>query len=155
MTLSAVGNDDRMLRSNFFFANAWGAGTLWIATCPPPSPRDSSCIKCLVFARGGCSRLELTRTLQYDQTCRRGVCLSYNVIKRDGGAFIWVIISSNNISAGGAFSWLRIWSNMQEGGVYLSDNMLKQHEGRVFINSYVLQWKLDLTNYHGTEECVR
>ena len=57
--LSAIGNDDRMLRSKLF------------VVCKCPGGRDtfyyqmsgpwgSSYIKC---SRGGCSRLELTRTL--------------------------------------------------------------------------------------------
>ena len=42
--------------------------------------------------------------LEYAQTCRRSVYLSYNVIKR-GGAFIWVRICSNNMQEGRLFEW--------------------------------------------------
>ena len=47
LTLSAVGNDDRMLRK---FANARGGD---IINCQLLGPRYSSCIKC---PGGGCSR---------------------------------------------------------------------------------------------------
>ena len=52
LTLSAVGNDDRMLRSKFFVVCSCRGGGRNTINCQIPGPRDSSCIKCPGFARG-------------------------------------------------------------------------------------------------------
>ena len=51
LTLSAVRNNDSMLRSKFFVVcKCPGDKTLFTAKCP--TPRDSTCIRCLGLARG-------------------------------------------------------------------------------------------------------
>ena len=53
LTLSAVGNDDRVLRNRFFlFANArggggGGGGTLLIVKCPPTGTHCETNARCL------------------------------------------------------------------------------------------------------------
>ena len=51
--------------SLLLFTNARWGDTLY---CQMPGPRDSSWNKCPGFARGGCSRLELTRTLAMNES---------------------------------------------------------------------------------------
>ena len=70
MTLCAVGSDDRMLRSKFFVVCKCPAGWDTINFLIP-GPRDASCKKYPVFARGGCSRQEVTRTLEWVQNLGR------------------------------------------------------------------------------------
>ena len=61
LTLSAVGNDNRMLRNKFVVVcKCSGAGTLLTVKCPFPGTHRETNAR--GFARGGCSRLELTRT---------------------------------------------------------------------------------------------
>ena len=51
LTLSAVGDDDGMLRNNFFIVCKRPVGRDTI-NCQMPGPRDSSCNRCPVFAPG-------------------------------------------------------------------------------------------------------
>ena len=61
LTLSAVGNDDRMLRNKFVVCKCPGPRTLLIVKCPASGTHLKTNARGL--PGGGCSRLELTRTL--------------------------------------------------------------------------------------------
>ena len=60
---------------------------------------------------------------------QRGIYLIYNVIKRDGGEFIWVIICSNNMQERRLF-WLK-YDQTCRRGVYLRANINYYWRSRV------------------------
>ena len=62
LTLSAVGNDDGVLRNKFVVVCKYpGVGTLLTVKCPAPGTHRETNARGLPGG-GGCSRLELSRT---------------------------------------------------------------------------------------------
>ena len=68
--MSTVRTDNRMLQNKFFVVCKC-LGCQGTINWQMPSPRDSSCIKCLGFAQGGCSWLELIRTYLLKQNKKK------------------------------------------------------------------------------------
>ena len=82
LTLSAVGNDDRMFRNKFVVVcKCPGAGTLSTVKCPLPGAHCETNARGLPGG-GKCTRLELTRTLL---ACTNLVTLIFQAISAANG----------------------------------------------------------------------